>query len=103
MFFYSFDSETGKLNGISNMFLPPSDTVLCFPSGLTYTEKGDIMVAYGDADAKCKYFTTHVNEVQEFLKNTKKIKPDDIKFVMAEITYKPTPKQTNIFRRIFGL
>lgn len=68
MFFYVFDTN-GNPVAISYMFLPTSDTALCFPSGLTLTQDGNFLVSYGDGDVKCKYFTTTKEIINKMLYN----------------------------------
>lgn len=66
MYFYLFD-HLGRLTHVSNMFLPRSDTVLCFPSGLTFMSNANVLVSYGDADEKCKCFAMTPEQLEKQL------------------------------------
>ena len=83
MYFYIFDPSDGKIIGISDMFIPKgSSSSLCFPSGITYTKDGKIMVSYGDTDSQSKYFIINRRRLSSLIKKTNDIKPNDIQFII---------------------
>ena len=86
MFYYVFDTN-GNPIAISYMFLPTSDTALCFPSGLTLTSNGSFLISYGDGDVKCKYFTTTKEIIDKMLYRISPFSqyhPSDIIFGMID-------------------
>lgn len=82
MFFYTFNPENGNVKKISNMFLPQSEYVLCFPSGITKTPYNNFLISYGDSDVKCRFFKTSYVKIVNSLYNINNITPSDIDFVM---------------------
>lgn len=84
MYFYAFVPATGKVLAISDIFSPPSDYLLAFPSGLTYTNNlNDMIVSYGEGDVRCKYFTANREQVRGLLKyQTNQTQPQDVDFIM---------------------
>ena len=88
MFFYTFDLEA-KVHGISPMFLPPSDTSLCFPSGITLmsnwnTDNPTYMISYGDSDSECKVFYMSHEQISKFTKYKQDTPPENIEFMMLK-------------------
>ena len=87
MFYYVFDTNGNPVAVISYMFLPTSDTALCFPSGLTLTSNGSFIVSYGDGDVKCRYFTTTKEIIDKMLYRISpflQYHPSDIIFEMID-------------------
>lgn len=82
MFFYTFNPENGIVTKISSMFLPRSDYVLCFPSGITKSQNNTFIISYGDSDVKCRFFRTSYDEILNSLQNINDIHPANILFEM---------------------
>jgi hypothetical protein len=82
MFFYTFNPVDGGVTKISNMFLPQSDYVLCFPSGISKTPNNSFLISYGDSDVKCRFFKTSYVEIVDSLYDINNIIPNDIDFKM---------------------
>ena len=85
MFFYTFNPTNGVVTKISNMFLPQSDYVLCFPSGICKTPNNSFLISYGDSDVKCRFFKTSYVEIVDSLYNINNITPNDIDFQMLYV------------------
>lgn len=82
MFFYTFNPQNGDVTNISAMFLPKSDYVLCFPSGITKTENDNFLISYGDSDVKCRFFRTTTDQILDSITNINNIRPEDMDFLM---------------------
>jgi hypothetical protein len=66
-YFYYFNTQNGKIELISDMFMMEPDSVLCFPSGLeTIPGTDTFLLTYGSEDFKAK---TLLFKEQELLEN----------------------------------
>lgn len=84
MFLYMFDADNGNLKSISPMFLPPSKTALCFPSGLSLTSNmASIIVSYGNGDTSCDFFILTGEALLKSLVPVKDLNPESVLFGMV--------------------
>lgn len=84
MFFYAFSSKDATVLGVSPMFLPSSNTVLCFPSGFCRMKDPDMyLISYGDADTSCSCFTISEKQLDSILIFSKDLNPRNVPFLMT--------------------
>ena len=84
MFMYTFDYITGQLLSFSEMFSPKSNTLLCYPSGLTKSPSGKIILSYGESDSRCKFMSFSQEWMESQLIKGDIIYPSNIAFKMLE-------------------
>ena len=85
MFLYTFDYRTGQLLSCSDMFSPKSNTLLCYPSGLSPcsgSPSGNIIISYGESDSRCKFMSVGQEWIESQLIKGDIIDPSIIKFKM---------------------